>query len=298
MRLLITSFFIFLGLFSYGQKTLDDAEKEIDRIIKEFRGEMGVYIIDLKTGKTVSVNADTIYPTASMVKIPILIGIMHKIYDGELRYHQSMTYTDSLYYNEGDDMLASFKSGEKIELAKIISLMMSYSDNAASLWLQGLAGGGAVINSLMSNLGMKDTRVNSRTEGRRGDWEMFGWGQTTPREMATLMKLIVENKIINRQMSERMLRIMGRQYWDEYAHAEIPPDVFVASKGGAVNASRGEVLYVNGEHPYIFAICSKNNHDRSWDYDNEAWVATRKISAILWKHFNPESTWQPSPPLK
>jgi len=209
-----------------------------------------------------------------------------------------MTYTDSLFYSEGDDMLASFKNGEKIELSKLLLLMMSTSDNAASLWLQGLSGTGTLINKYLDSLGMKDTRVNSRTAGRRGDWEKYGWGQTTPKEMATLMKMIVDNKIINKQISERMLRLMSRQYWDEVAISQIPPDIFVADKNGAVDASRSEVMYVNGERPYIFCICTKNNVDTSWKSDNEAWVLTRKLSALVFKHFNPKSDWQPSELLK
>lgn len=298
MRQLLFSILFFSVSFTYAQKTDHKLEKQIKNLITGFHGDMGIYVLDLKSGNTVSINADTIYPTASMVKIPILIGVMHKIYAGELSYHQIMTYTDSLYYNEGDDMLASFKFGEKIELSKLISLMLSYSDNAASLWLQGLAGGGLVINQYLKDLGMRSTRVNSRTEGRKEDWKVYGWGQTTPFEMATLMNLIVNDKIIDKQISERMLRMLGRQYWDEYALSQIPPDVFVASKGGAVDASRGEVLYVNGPHPYIFAICSKNNQDQSWENNNEAWEVTRKISALLWKYFNPKSAWLSSEPLQ
>lgn len=297
MRLFFTSILLLSFCAVSAQKKFQKLHNDLQEIVTTFHGEMGIYVLDLKSGKSIAINADTIFPTASMVKIPILIGIMHKIHSGELTYHQSMTYTDSLYYNEGDDMLASFKSGEKIELARIISLMMSYSDNAASLWLQGLAGGGVTINKLMEEMGMKYTRVNSRTEGRRGDWQVYGWGQTTPREIAGLMKMILDNKIIDRQISERMLRMLGRQYWDEVAISQIPPNVFVASKNGAVDASRGEVLYVNGPHPYIFAVCSRNNKDESWTQDNEAWQATRKISTMLWKYFNPRNNYEAPEPL-
>jgi beta-lactamase class A len=110
--------------------------------------------------------------------------------------------------------------------------------------------------------------------------------------------MIVENKIINKQISERMLRLMSRQFWDEDAISAIPPNVFVADKSGAVDASRSEVLYVNGQHPYIFCICTKNNKDTSWKSDNEAWVLTRKVSALIFKHFNPKSDWQPGELLK
>ena len=74
----------------------------------DLMGKLVVYCINLKNNKTVSINADTIFPTASMVKIPILIGIMDKINNGELDYHQELLYRDSLLY-PGVDILGSFK---------------------------------------------------------------------------------------------------------------------------------------------------------------------------------------------
>ena len=289
---------LFSCLAVSAQRTDKPLQNEIANLVNGFNGKVGVYVYDIRKDKTAAVNADSLFPTASMVKIPILIGIMHKINNGELSYHQEMTYTDSLFYSEGEDILASFKSGEKITLNKLLMLMLSMSDNAASLWLQGLAGSGTVINTYLDSLGMKDTRVNSRTEGRKDDWTQYGWGQTTPKEMAILMRLIVENKMINKQISERMLRLLGRQFWDEDAISQIPPNVFVADKSGAVDQSRDEVLYVNGSQPYIFCICTKDNKDQSWESNNEAWMLTRKLSALLWKHFNPKSDWKPGEFLK
>ena len=298
MKKLIGFAFVFTTLITHAQSTDHLLQKRITAMTKGFRGQVGVYVFDMSKNKIAELNADTIFPTASMVKVPILIGIMHKIKNGELSYHQSLTYTDSLFYSEGDDILASFKSGQKIELSKLLMLMMSTSDNTASLWLQGLSGSGTLINKYLDSLGMKYTRVNSRTPGRTENWKEYGWGQTTPKEMASLMKLITENKIIDQQISERMLRLMSRQYWDEVAISEIPPNIFVADKNGAVDASRGEVMYVNGAHPYIFCICTKNNTDQSWNSNNEAWVLTRNLSSYLFKYFNPKSKWQASELLK
>ncbi len=298
MKKLLVSVLIFTSVGSFAQKTDKHLQKEISVLLHGFNGNAGVFVFDISRNKTTAVNADTIFPTASMVKIPILIGLMHKIHEGELLYHQDMLFTDSVRYSEGQEILASFKDSSKIALNELMMLMMSMSDNGASLWLQGLAGGGTQINKYMDSLGMKYTRVNSRTEGRKENYNLYGWGQTTPREMATLLKMIVENKIIDKQISERMLRLMGRQFWDEEAISQIPPNVFVADKSGAVDATRDEVLYVKGAHPYIFCICTKNNKDTSWETNNEAWVLTRKLSALLWKHFNPKSTWTPSEYLK
>ena len=271
--------------FLYAQKTDKKLQRQIEQLVQGFHGGIGVYVKNLKNGKTIALNADTIFPTASMVKIPILLGIMDKINKGELQYHQVLQYRDSLLY-PGVDILGSFKDTEKIELSKVMMLSLTMSDNTASLWLQSLAGGGARINHLLDSLGFLSTRVNSRTPGREDNRHIYGWGQTTPREMASLMEKIARGEIINKERSGMMLRLLGRNYWDEEAISQIPSDVFVADKNGAVDESRSEVLFVNGRKArYILCICTKNNQDQSWQPSNEAWTLTREISKAVWERY-------------
>ncbi|MBC7827699.1 MAG: serine hydrolase [Chitinophagaceae bacterium] len=284
--LIIISFFVILNS-SFAQSRIDkNLQKQIQSLIQGFRGDIGVYVKDLKRNKIAAINVDTVFPTASMVKIPILIGVMDKIEKGELQYHQELIYKDSLLY-EGVDILGSFKNDEKTELSKIMMLMLTMSDNTASLWLQSLAGTGTRINRILDSIGFNDTRVNSRTPGREDYRSIYGWGQTTPREMAELVEKIYLRKIVSEKASDQMMRLLGRNYWDDQAISAIPPTIQLFSKNGAVNASRSEVVLVNAPRtPYIFCVCTKNNKDESWAQDNEAWVLVRKISSLLWKHFN------------
>ena len=278
--------FILFANNGQAQPTDKKLQRQLIATIQGFKGDMGFYILNVKNGKVAQYNADTIFPTASIVKVPILIGIMDKMDKQELNYHQPLIYKDSLLY-EGEDILGSFKNNEKIELSKVMMLMLTTSDNTASLWLQSLAGTGFRINQLLDSLGLKNTKVNSRTPGREMNRSQYGWGQTTPKEMAHLMLMMTNKKIINDAASDKMLKLMSRNYLDEEALSAIPAGVFVASKSGAVNASRNEILFVNGKQtPYIFSVFTKNNIDQSWGSTNEAWELTRKLSAIVWKHFN------------
>lgn len=274
-----------------AQRTDHRLHKKISHLLAGFDGEAGIYIKDLRKNKVVAIHADTLFPTASMIKIPILTGIMAKILTGRLSYHQVLEYKDSLYY-AGSDITASLKNGEKITLAKLIMLMLTTSDNTASLWLQSLAGGGSQINALLDSLGLTATKINSRTPGRDSLRQLYGWGQTTPREMAILLEKIYKKQIFSPSACAKMLRALGRNYWDEQALAEIPPTIEVFSKNGAVNASRSEVLLVNAPHrPFLFCIITKNNKDQSWSDNNEAWVLTRKISRLLWSYYEPNYKW-------
>jgi beta-lactamase class A len=288
MKRVVLLFACLLGLqFCYAQKTDQKLKKKIEELIKGFNGDIGIYVKSLRTGKIVGINADTVFPTASIVKVPILLGVIDKIKKGELSYHQPIVYNDSLLY-AGVDILGSFKNNEKIELSKVIMLMLTTSDNTASLWLQKLAGTGTRINEILQELGYTHTRVNSRTEGREQSRATYGWGQTTPFEMANIMERIYRKEMFNDSSCVRMMRLLGRNYWDEEGLSSIPPTVEVFSKNGAVNASRSEVMLVNApHHPYVVCIITKNNKDQSWDANNEAWTLTRKLSSLLWNYFEP-----------
>jgi beta-lactamase class A len=284
---------LLLSCGAVAQVTDRKLTKDVEDLLRDFHGVAGVYIKHLKSGKVVAINADTIFPTASMVKIPILAGIMDKIDRKELDYHQNVLYRDSLLY-PGEDILGSFRDSQQIQLSKVVMLMLTTSDNTASLWLQQLAGTGTRINELMQANGLAQTRVNSRTPGREGQRSLYGWGQTTPREMVLLMEKIYRGGLINPSVSAQMLRMLGRNYWDEEALSQIPPYIFTASKNGAVNQSRSETILVMAPSgPYIFSVITKNQADESWEPGNEGFVLARKLSRLLWSYFEPSSNWKP-----
>ncbi len=286
-----------IGFFTLakGQSRIDNRlTKRLVHLVNGFGGDVGVYVKNLRSGKTVRVNADSIFPTASIVKIPLAVGIMDKLEKGQTAYHQEFIYNDSMLY-AGVDILGSYKNGEKIELSKLLMLMLSTSDNTASLWLQSLAGTGTRVNTLMDSLGFPELKVNSRTPGREAAREQYGWGQMTPRAMSTLLEQVYRRQIISPAASDRLLRLLNRNYWDGEALSQIPPYAAIYSKNGAVDASRSEVVLVRGKRSeYLFCIATKNNKDQSWGKSNEAWVLTRKISSLLWNYFEKDS-WQPAP---
>ena len=102
------------------------------------------------------------------------------------------------------------------------------------------------------------------------------------------------NAFLSGAASEEMYRALTRIYWNDEALSQIPPTVQAASKQGAVRRSRSEVVLVNAPHgDYVFSVITKNQKDKSWGPDNVGFVLIRKVSRLLWKHFEPESDWEP-----
>ena len=264
----------------------------LEKAMAGFKGDVGIYVKNLKTNKIAAINADSIFPTASMVKIPIMIGVFDKINRGELKFGQTLTYRDSLKYDDG--VVGSFRDSTKISMSKVIHLMISESDNTGSLWLQALSGGGIEINNWLENNSFEHTRVNSRTPGRKQAQASYGWGQTTPKEMAQLMVMIREGKVVSPDASERMYRYLGMQFWDGEALSQIPSSIKTSAKSGAVNQAKSEVVLVHAPHgDYVFCITTKNQQDQRWERSNEGYELIRKVSEIIWNHFEPKSKWKP-----
>jgi beta-lactamase class A len=228
------------------------------------------------------------------VKVPILIGTFDAIERGRLSFDQPLVYTDSLLY-EGHDLIGALEDSATVPLSKVALLMITTSDNTASLWLQGLVGGGAINQWLAAN-GFDSTRVNSRVAGREDARSRYGWGQTTPREMAELLVRIREGRAVSRAASEEMYRHLTRIYWNGEALSQLPPWVQAASKQGAVDRSKSEVVLVNAPSgDYVFAVITREQEDERWTDDNEGYVLIRAVSALLWRTFEPGHPWTPAP---
>ncbi len=286
---------VLLLLIASGAFAQTDAKltSQLQAAIKGFNGDVGIYVQNLKTGKTAAINADTLFPTASMVKVGIQCGLMDKIEKGEIQYNQKIVYRDSLLY-KGEDILGSFKDGDTIEVSKVAMLMITMSDNTASLWLQKLVGTDYINNWLATN-GFKVYRDNSRATGRDEMHKKYGWGVTTPYEMCRIFTMIENGQAVSPAASERMIRNMGRIFWDDKALAQIPPYIHTISKQGALDESKSETVLVNAPHgDYVFCIITNNNKDQRWTVDNEADMLIRKVSGLLWHYYEPQSTWKPA----
>ncbi|MGB3618270.1 MAG: serine hydrolase [Catalinimonas sp.] len=270
-----------------------DLTPQLEALAESFDGDVGIYARHLGTGETAAVWADTLFPTASMIKVPIAAALFDRVARGEINYHETLAYDDSLLY-PGHDLLGSFRNGAEVDLSKVVMLMLTMSDNTASLWCQQLAGGGEAINTWLEAKGFERTRVNSRTSGREEARRRYGWGQTTPREMAELLVMIREGEAVNPTADERLYRNLTRTYWDGEAISQLPPAVQVASKQGAVDASRSEVLLVHAPGgDYVFCVITKQQADTSWGDDNAGFVLLRDVSRVLWNYFEPDNEWQP-----
>ena len=249
---------------------IDVLRQNLEGKIRNFNGDVGFYFKNLKTGETITISAQDTFPTASLIKVPIAIHTFDQIEKGKLGYRDKWVYRDTMAYG-GSGYLQFFKDSTTITVKDLVHLMLSVSDNVAAIWLTKNLGGGDAVNTLMDSLGFPVTRMNSYSTGRDALWERYGWGMTTPEEMGTLMEKLFLKEILTPEACDEIYRILTHSFWDGYAPSQVPSNMSVASKTGALDDYRAEVACINTpKFDYIICVITNNNEDQRWIKTNEA----------------------------
>jgi beta-lactamase class A len=298
MRLfLLLLLFIATPLHAQAPRTDAALTAKLQGVVRGFRGEVGIYVRNLRTGAGVEIRADTVFPTASLIKVPILLALYDRVEQGKMELEARVPRPDTLNYRyvESTDVVAYMAPGDTLPLRELAFLMLTVSDNVASLWIQAEVGGGAAVNEWLAAHGFRHTRVNSRTPGREQARSRYGWGQTTPREIAEALVMIRQGRAVSPRASEEMYRMLTNSYWKGEALSQIPPTVQAASKQGFVDRSRSEVLLVNAPTgDYVLAVITRNQADTGYQEGNEGSRLLRAVSRTVYQHFNPRDPWRPA----
>lgn len=296
--LLITAILILCILISSAAsaETMTELKAKMDKFADSFHGTLGYCLISkAKPGETIGRNGDEPFPTASTIKTTIMCEVMHQIEQGKIKW------TDSVQVQPMDDrqdggFACYFQEGTKIPITQWVHLMITMSDNTATMLLREYVGQKNVNDWLAAN-GFKTTKLLNGKKcdelGLRPLQRQYGLGMTTPNEMARLIEMIYDGKAGSKASCDRMMRLLSHQYWDDYIGSQTPP-MHSANKTGFIGGTRADAAIVSSpKGDYILTIYIKNCSDRSWGINNEGDKAMRTLAQMVWRHFDPANTWSP-----
>jgi beta-lactamase class A len=278
----------------------------MEKIVREFPGTMGISVRSLASGETFQVNGDVRFPTASLIKVAVMVEVYHQIAEGKLRRDTPVTLHNSDKAGDETVPLNMLHDGVELTVADLLNLMIAYSDNTATNLLVGLVGT-ANVDRRMDSYGLKQTKI-FRPTFRDGHPDVFpelekefGLGMTTPREAARLMELIATGKIVDRAICDEMLAILRKQQDRAMIPRSLPFErdrITVANKtgwdeekipdaGGLKGDVRSDAAYVESPKArYVIAICARKIRDKNPSVDNHALVTGARLSRMVYDYFN------------
>lgn len=280
---------------------------KINKILSECKYDIGLYIKDYK-GNVIKYNENKVYETASCIKVFVLIEYFKQIFENKINKNDSFTYTKSdnkLGLNSG--IISSFDYGLKLTTKDYATLMIIYSDNIATNKLINYLGIDN-INKTIKELGFNHTYLYNELDLVK----YLKFGRTTAYEYAKVYDMLLNNKIINEEVSKNCLNILKKQKYNDMITKYIPPmDLifkgkenvveganvskinYIASKSGSIvwtddtmkNARNdgGIISTIYGD--YIISIFISDIDDLTFNINNKGLDVGAKINKFVYESF-------------
>lgn len=275
---------------SAGPAVAADLDGAIAPLVKEHKGKVAVAVKNLETGEEYCLNADEVMPTASLIKLPVMVETYWQANEGKIKLDTMLTLKKADKVQGSGILTQHFSDGASFSLRDAVRLMIVYSDNTATNMVLDQIGLPST-NGRMEKLGLKNTKINAkvfradtRLDQERG--KKYGLGSTTAREMVRLLEMIEDGKVVTPEACKDMLDHLKRCDDKEKMTRLLPAGTVVAHKTGSVNASKTDagIIYTKSG-PIAVCVLTNENEDQRWVADNAAQVLIGKVARVVYDHF-------------
>jgi len=232
-------------------------KKDLQDKVAHFEGTVGLVIKDLDTGREIDFNKDTLIPSASLVKIPIMLSCFYAARDGKIHLNDPVRLKRADRVS-GSKILENKPVGSVFTVEELFHPMITQSDNTAANLLIGFMGFDT-LNAYFRKMGLRDTNLARKMmdfKERRNGEENY----TTAQDMADLLEELYRKKFLSDEISGKCLDLLGQQKVNDRIPKKLPNDgMFIAHKTGLerhICHDVGIVFTDNGD----FLICVLVKH--------------------------------------
>jgi beta-lactamase class A len=267
-----------------------DPLDEILELLKQFSGTMGIAAKSVKSDQAFFLNEDTVFPTASCIKVPVLVELCYQVIQGKisLKTQIPLRQKDKV---PGTGVLKDLQPGIKFSIKDLASLSITISDNSAANILIDLLGIDA-INAHIQQLGMKDTYLGTKFVFNDPKKNVG-----SPVDFFSLLSKIWQKSILDNKCCEWILSLMGRQQYVDFIPRYLPYNRFadeyglsqqisIANKVGMLSGVVNDMAIIQIPNlTYIIVIFTKECKDLSFNPDNEGAIAIAQVSMLIHDFF-------------
>ncbi len=252
---------------------------------------MGYAIRDLDDGVALARRGDETFPTASLIKVPILVTVFDLVQKGTLSLDDRLTVL-RIDKVPGSGTLQFMHDGIEVTVRDAAWLMSTISDNTATNLLLDRI----IIRRVwekMEALGLPHSKVHSKSFLRISSVAMdssvkYGLGVTTPNEMARLFELMARGKAVAPAADSTMLDLLEHNE-DGALLQRYAGGVRSAHKTGATDDVRTECALFYLRHRVVACVLTKENADTRWVLDSEPQLTMARMGEQI------VQAWGPAP---
>lgn len=257
----------------------------LDSIADAHQGVVGYSVMDLENSATISRRGDETFPTASLIKVPILVTIYDLVGKGELSLDDPLTVL-KIDQVPGSGVAQHLHPGTILTVHDAAWLMITISDNTATNLLLDRI----IIRRVwdkMEALGLGHTKVHSKSFRRNSSVALdssvkYGLGVTTPNEMARLFELLARGKAVSAKADSAMLYILEHNNMDLML-MRFAGGARAAHKDGETDQVRTECSLFYLRNRVVACVLTKENKDTRWIVDNAANLTLARMGEAIVK---------------
>lgn len=290
------------GAALLAAQPVDSLRAQVESRVARIPGaDAAVAYIDLATGDTLFLAADSSFHAASTMKVPVMVELFRSANAGRISMGQGIllvnqfaSIVDGSPYSldpaaDGDTALYR-RIGQRVPVDTLLRLMITRSSNLATNTLIALVGAVEVTRA-MRGLGAEHIEVRRGVE----DGKAYDRGlnnTTTARDLAVILSAIEETKGVTAADRRQMLDILLAQEFNQKIPAGVPRGVRVAHKTGEITAHSHDaaLVYPPNRQPYVLVVLTRGIADGA-----AADKLIADISAIIYAHNTARAALNASP---
>lgn len=285
--------------------TSAEALAALRRLADAFDGTLALAAREQATGETLRIEADRAMPTASVIKLAVLVAVYARAHAGTLSLEDRLTIRDEDRVG-GSGVVHELSTGTALTVRDLATLMVVVSDNMATNLLIDAVGGAPAVNDLIhGELGLTGITLNRKLLFTPSADDPLA--SATPQALVDLLGGLVAGRVVSAEASAEMLGILGhQQYLDQvprlldqgaYGDAAVPGEgepLAVFAKTGMIDGVRADVGVLDLAGTQVsYAVMRETAGDRGLDIDTEAMQVGAEVGRILVRRFWPASAGPP-----
>jgi beta-lactamase class A len=280
-----------LVLLGGAEPVAGSLEARLAPLARAHQGKVAIAVKHLESGASFYLNADEPMPTASLIKVAVMIEAYQQASEGRLLLADRVTLRTADKTPGSGILSEHFSEGASFSLRDAVRLMMVYSDNTATNLVLDKVGI-AAVNRRMEAWGYPQTRIHAKVF-RGGTTSIdpertrrFGLGSTTAREMASLMEELQVGQRMRPALKQIMLGHMKKNNDADKFPRLLPRGTVIAHKDGAVSDARTDagILYAPGG-PIVVCVLTTGNADRRWVSENAGNLLCARVAREVYDYF-------------
>lgn len=142
-----------------------DVEQQLENRLKTIsdgaQGTVGLTVVHIESGKTISLNGKSQLPLYSVFKLPLAIAVLKEVEENRLRLDQKVQVTPAEIVQGTPGNTALWQKPIAVSVEQLIEYSISRSDNTSAEKLLQLIGGPIKVTERMRSLGFQDLDIHS-----------------------------------------------------------------------------------------------------------------------------------------